>query len=116
MLVKRRPDPGRDGAWGLPEAGYESHETIRQTAERALEIAVGRDGSQIHFIGHAPCAHYKSDRDLCFINKAQLIDGGLRLAETSKYEDFAWLCREEILERVDGNISALFSKLLPSDL
>ena len=107
-----------EGAWGLPAASNLAEESIRQTSERALMEAVGEfHQSQIYFVGHAPCAHHAISGQPCFINKAQLIEGSLELQPGSVYTDYAWLCREELLERiVNEQTREMFSSLLPSNL
>lgn len=66
-------------------------------------------------MGHAPCGHWEDAQGLPhFINKAQLIKGDVSLYEDSQYHDHAWLCREEVLERVqEPGLRNLFEKLLP---
>ena len=107
---------GREGVWDLPTAHYKIGETIRQTAERALGRAITGLAPHVFFIGHAPCAHYTVSGGDCFIHKAQIIDGSIYLAENSDYEDFAWLCREEVLERIEPITHELFAQLLPSSI
>lgn len=66
-------------------------------------------------MGNAPCGHWEDSEGLPhFINKAQLIKGAIYLAEGSQYYDHAWLCREEVLERVqEPSLRNLFDRLLP---
>jgi hypothetical protein len=95
---------------------YDGEGCMRTTAKRALEtFAQGNPEWKVFFVGNAPCGHWEDASGLPhFINKAQLIKGDVALTEDPKYYDHAWLCREEVLEKVqEPGLKFLFEKLLP---
>lgn len=64
-------------------------------------------------LGEPPCGHYVTKGETTFVSKAQLISGAAALTQ-AKYSDYAWLCREEAIERVtDNSLKQLFDQLLP---
>ena len=65
-------------------------------------------------VGEPPCGHWQASGHTTFVNKAQLIKGKVALEAQSSYKDYAWLCREEAIERVsDQSLKQLFDELLP---
>ena len=100
----------------MPTRLHAKGETMRQTAEHALAEAVSGNATwKTFFLGNAPCGHWQAPGATTFIHKAQLIKGEVAalLPATGVY-DYAWLCREEILDTVDDvALRELFEKLLP---
>ena len=88
---------------------------IRDEGERALkENACGDPKWQIFMVGESPCGHFINSKGTTFVSKAQLISGAAALTPQKTYSDFAWLCREEAIERVtDESLKQLFDQLLP---
>lgn len=88
---------------------------IRDEAEKALrQHAQGNPSWQVFMVGECPCGHWQQSGSTTFVNKAQLIKGSVALQPQSSYKDFAWLCREEAIERVtDEKLKQLFDQLLP---
>lgn len=65
-------------------------------------------------VGEPPCGHWESKGATTFVNKAQLIRGKAALSAYTSYTDYAWLCREEAIEKAtDENLKQLFDSLLP---
>jgi len=56
FLVKQKI--GNESHWNFPQIAHKEGETLRQTAERALQHCVG-DGVEVRGMGNAPCAFYK---------------------------------------------------------
>ncbi|XP_016401280.1 39S ribosomal protein L46, mitochondrial-like isoform X2 [Sinocyclocheilus rhinocerous] len=56
LLVKK--DVGSQKLWLLPQIQWQTGETLRQTAERALASLPGAD-KKATFLGNAPCGYYK---------------------------------------------------------
>ena len=111
------PPGGPEGqTWGLPRLPLdEQADNIRDEAEKALRHSAQGDPSwQIFMVGECPCGHWEDAGMTTFVNKAQLIRGKVSLQPQSGYTDFAWLSREEAIERVtDENLRKLFDQLLP---
>ena len=93
----------------------EAASNIRDEAEKALkENTQGDPQWQIFMLGECPCGHWESSGKTTFVNKAQLIKGKVALSPHSSYSDYAWLSREEVLEKVtDDKLKQLFDSLLP---
>ena len=108
---------GSEGdVWELPSIPLdEAANNIRDEAEKALtENTQGDPQWQIFMVGECPCGHWKNSGKTTFVNKAQLIKGKVALSPHSNYSDYAWLSREEALERVtDEKLKQLFDSLLP---
>ena len=89
---------------------------MRHTAERALADAAAPSASsapKIFFLGNSPAAHWeRPDGSKVFVHRAQLIKGSW--ASAPGYADFAWLTKEEVVEKhADaGQIADMLRKLL----
>mmetsp|Transcript_7045 Transcript_7045/g.24999 ORF Transcript_7045/g.24999 Transcript_7045/m.24999 type:complete len:240 (+) Transcript_7045:145-864(+) len=133
--VERRPEArlvlllqekGKD-EWKLPLATHQTGETIRATAERALEEALG-DAAETYFVGNGPFAHVplkrnetehlwkgmdearrdpnqteeqEDDEVRIFLHKAQLIDRGPAVKNTwASRGKVAWVALDELNQYV----------------
>lgn len=91
--------------WIFPHRVHAEGETMRQTAERAIEESCGKD-LQVQFYGNAPCGYFKFkyprnvreqkgvDGDKVFFYKAYLIGGQIK--SNSVLKDFKWVGRNEL--------------------
>lgn len=100
---------GNDFKWVLPQAIHEEGETLRQTAERALNQAASCHCT-VHFMGNAPVGYYKYKypkavrrNGICgakvFFFKAQLLgakERALSLKESDSATDYLWLTHSEL--------------------
>lgn len=133
--VERRPEArlvlllqekGKD-EWKLPFATHQTGETIRATAERALQEALG-DAAETYFVGNGPFAHVplkrnetellwkgmdeattdrsrtggkEEDEVRIFLHKAQLIDRGPAVKNTwADRGKVAWVALDELNQYV----------------
>eukprot|EP01006_Ploeotia_vitrea_P045562 TRINITY_DN66953_c6_g1_i2.p2 TRINITY_DN66953_c6_g1~~TRINITY_DN66953_c6_g1_i2.p2 ORF type:complete len:277 (+),score=161.89 TRINITY_DN66953_c6_g1_i2:220-1050(+) len=92
LLVKRA---GRDGeyAWQFPQQTWLQGETMRETAERALEEVCGEDLS-MHVLGNAPIGHVEyehepREREVAFVYEGDAIDDAAALAEMQEQQSEA---------------------------
>lgn len=132
--VERRPearlvlllqDKGKE-EWKLPFAAHQTGETIRATAERALQEAVGEE-PETYFVGNGPFAHVplkrnesqtlwkgkegstdpnpinpeEEDEVRIFLHKAQLIDRGPAVKDAWESRGkVAWVALDELNQYV----------------
>ncbi len=64
----RSGSAGADGssAWTFPAVEHSSGETIRQTAERALNMTVDRERVKVYVLGNSPACHWETEDALIF--------------------------------------------------
>lgn len=119
FLVVKKPRTAH--AWQFPQGGFEAADgdLLRATAERELHEECGP--LQAHFYGHAPMFHYsylfaddaRSDCDgtkvFCF---PAVYEGGDVVLDTAELEDYAWLTKEELCERVAPSLADNARRLL----
>ncbi|XP_068954652.1 large ribosomal subunit protein mL46 [Petaurus breviceps papuanus] len=102
LLVKEKL--GDQETWILPHAEWQSGETLRDTAERAL-ATLSKNSVEAKFLGNAPCGYYKfkfpqafrTENNIgakVFFFKAFLQSGNL--SQARKKDDHAWVSREEL--------------------
>ncbi|XP_027870452.1 large ribosomal subunit protein mL46 [Xiphophorus couchianus] len=58
LVLLAEQQVGAERLWLLPQAAWQEGETLRQTAERALD-SVTAAGVKVTFLGNAPCGVYK---------------------------------------------------------
>lgn len=102
LVVKRNRG---EFEWQFPQGKLQSTETLRPSAERVLDRAVGK--IRRWFVSNAPMGHYcyaypeevqKKRQQYgakVFFYRAQLIAGNIKL-ETKLYKDFAWISRYQM--------------------
>ena len=117
LLVKQ------DDNWVLPKMLNENGESLRDTADRALQTYFG-DHFKAQVLGNAPFIHftlkyskrYQEETNVrgekVFVFKAHFNEGHLDL---SQYEDFQWLKREELLEKVHTVLKKPLSTIIYED-
>ena len=81
------------GSWRFPQAEWESPATARQTLERALSDAGAAD-LELHWVGHAPCAHLEHNGSRQFWWRAQVLAGDVSPPAGVEY---AWLTSDELV-------------------
>ena len=81
------------GSWRFPQAEWESPATARQTLERALSDAGAAD-LELHWVGHAPCAHLEHNGSRQFWWRAQVLAGDV---SPPAGVDYAWLTSDELV-------------------
>lgn len=105
MLVK----PSTGGGWAFPSAQHEEGETIRQTAERALESALDPPGPKVHFMGNGPAGHLQQQQ--LFFHRVQLIKGGIELR--GRFADYVLAAKDELGQLIeDKDTLELLHKML----
>lgn len=99
LIVKRNRSTH---SWQFPQGKWLPEESMRQTAERVGDRAVGRVNRW--YVGNAPAGHfqYEYPGDVqtkrnnfgakTFYYRAKLVEGNIKL-ETKLYKDFAWIAR-----------------------
>jgi len=104
LLVEQQV--GEQKHWLLPQITWETGETLRQTAHRALASSLPEAASQATFLGNAPCGVYKykvprAMRTETFVGakvfffKAVLSDGA-GLSPSSETPPFMWVKKSEL--------------------
>ncbi|XP_029430158.1 39S ribosomal protein L46, mitochondrial [Rhinatrema bivittatum] len=104
LLVKEKI--GNEEVWLLPQVDWQSGETMRQTAERAL-FALSGDHMQAKILGNAPCGFYKykfpkavrtedSVGAKVFFFKAFLQSGDLSRAK--RKGEHVWVSKDELVD------------------
>ena len=118
LLVKRNRS---DKSWQFPQGKLRDEETLRDTAERVTDRAVGK--VERWFVGNAPVGHYvyaypkemqKARGEYgakVFYYRSQLTAGNIKL-ETRLYTDFAWVARDEVGDYLDEETAYYMSQLL----
>ncbi|XP_075714309.1 large ribosomal subunit protein mL46 [Rhinoderma darwinii] len=102
LLVKEKI--GSEDIWMLPQIGWQTGETMRQTAERAL-FNLSENRIEAYFLGNAPCGFYKykfpktmRNEDLMgakvFFFKALL--KSTSLLTNKKKGDYVWVSKDEL--------------------
>lgn len=111
LVVNQRLGNGH--RWILPQTAHAAGETMRQTAERALDEVCG-SGLEVRFLGNAPagCYKYRYPAEFqkdgivgakVFFFKAQLQGGSLSadsLKKLDRASDFEWLAQTELESRM----------------
>ncbi|KAM4677399.1 large ribosomal subunit protein mL46 [Discoglossus pictus] len=103
LLVKEKL--ANEEIWIFPQLEWQSGETMRQTAERALSTLSDNQEIQAHFLGNAPCGFYKykfpksvRTEDMVgakvFFFKAILKSGDL--GTKRKNGDYVWVTKDEL--------------------
>lgn len=111
--------------WCLPRMSNENGESLKETAERAIQTFFGEQ-FKAQVMGNAPFSHYtfkyskkhQEDQNLrgekVFIYKAYFQEGMLDLNK-EMYQDYQWLKREELLQKVDRTLQKPLSTLIYED-
>lgn len=73
----RQGNTGADGAqeWTFPAVQHRDGETIRQTAERALEATVDTERVKVYVLGNQPACHFETDDALIFYFRYVCVEG-----------------------------------------
>mmetsp|Transcript_3039 Transcript_3039/g.3208 ORF Transcript_3039/g.3208 Transcript_3039/m.3208 type:complete len:266 (-) Transcript_3039:47-844(-) len=118
LIVKRNRE---NYSWQFPQGKIGDSETLRESAERVLDRAVGN--VRRYFLSNSPMGYmcYKYPDSIqrqrnqfgakVFYYRAQLIEGDIRL-ETRLYTDYAWVTREEVEEYLDKDSAEFMTELL----
>ncbi|XP_053573629.1 39S ribosomal protein L46, mitochondrial [Bombina bombina] len=102
LLVKEKI--GNDEIWMFPQIEWQSGETMRQTAERALST-VSDNQIQAHFLGNAPCGFFKYKFPKALRNEDSLgakvfffkaLLKGNELTPKNIKGDYVWVSKEEL--------------------
>lgn len=100
LIVKRNR---KDNSWQFPQGKWVEGETMRDTAERVLYRAVGKN--RFWFPGNCPMGHfcYEYPEELkkqrknfgakLFFHRAVLLPNTRLKIETRLYTDYAWIAR-----------------------
>ncbi|KAK2995834.1 hypothetical protein RJ640_006173 [Escallonia rubra] len=104
-------DPSGEPVWHFPEKAYESEETLRKCAETALESVIG-DLSHTYFVGNAPMGHMQLPVCKRFFFKSQVI--AANSFKVGKCKDFAWVTKDELLERFPEQAAEFLKKMIIS--
>ena len=100
--------------WQFPQAENREGETMRQTAERALQETI-QEGPQTYFIGNSPMGHVGSSNSTAFFHKAQLIKGETALKQGGTAYEYVWVAKDEMADYIaDESQQQLLSKMLGS--
>ncbi|XP_062868908.1 39S ribosomal protein L46, mitochondrial [Trichomycterus rosablanca] len=59
LVLLVRQEVGSEKLWLMPQLPWEAGETLRQTAERALDASLPGADLKATFLGNAPCGFYK---------------------------------------------------------
>ena len=103
FLLVRPKAGGASAEWTFLAAAHRAGESMRQTAERALEEGVSGEGMQPFFVGNAPAGHAPgapAPEDTTFFHRCQLIDGVPALKAGGPYSDHAWVAKDELGEYI----------------
>lgn len=123
-LVVKQKLGGSPSAWQFPFALNQGEESVRETCERALLSAVGRQ-YPAYFIGNAPMGYLPlntPDGARVFFMLAQVVDdpwGPLTLNKTGHVgappTDYAWVTRDEAVATYfkDARMGELLTRMLP---
>ncbi|KAI9017506.1 hypothetical protein BC832DRAFT_618053 [Gaertneriomyces semiglobifer] len=105
LLVK-----GKDG-WRLPEGALEGSEVLHEAAARHLKSTIGTR-SETWVVGRTPFGYHGTPQRKTFFMKAHIISGRV---EPKIGDNFAWLSKDEIQERVDveywKSVCGMFAEL-----
>ncbi|XP_059168625.1 large ribosomal subunit protein mL46-like [Physella acuta] len=93
LLVKQKIE-GKDH-WVLPQAYWKEGETMRQTAERALNSVCGE--VKATFLGNAPCAFDYHNPAKIFFFKAWYREGSVAVNKDLA-SDYLWVSQNELKE------------------
>ncbi|KAK3010191.1 hypothetical protein RJ639_011942 [Escallonia herrerae] len=104
-------DPSGEPVWHFPEKAYESEETLRKCAETALGSVIG-DLSHTYFVGNAPMGHMQLPVCKRFFFKSQVI--AANSFKVGKCKDFAWVTKDELLERFPEQAAEFLKKMIIS--
>ena len=101
-----------DSSWHFPQTEHAAGETMRQTAERALQETI-KEGPQTYFVGNAPMGHVDNNGDKAFYHKVQLIKGQAALKQSAKADDYVWVSKQEMPQYIqDEATQTLLSQML----
>ena len=74
---------------------------MRAAAERVLaEEGEARGKLEVFHLGNGPAGHCSIADRPTFFHRAQLCKGSLSLSSRTQYSDFAWLCKQELLDQL----------------
>lgn len=99
-------------SWQFPQTEHSKGETMRQTAERALQETI-QEGPQTYFVGNAPMGHVDHSSGKAFYHKVQLIKGQTALKQTASAVEYVWVSKQEIPQYIqDEATQNLMSQIL----
>lgn len=108
LLVKEKGA----SSWQFPQTEHSAGETMRQTAERALQETI-QEGPQTYFVGNAPMGHVEHSSGKAFYHKAQLIKGEAALKQSAKAVAYVWVSKQEMPQYIqDEATQTLLSQML----
>ena len=91
-----------DATWHFPKAEHSAGETMRQTAQRALQDTI-QEGPQTYFVGNAPMGHVEHNSSKEFFHKAQLIKGTAALKQDGHAAEYVWITKREMPDYIEDN-------------
>ena len=101
-----------DSSWHFPQTEHSAGESMRQTAERALQETL-QDGPQTYFVGNAPMGHVDNNGDKAFYHKVQLIKGQAALKQSARGDEYVWVSKQEMPQYIqDEATQSLLSQML----
>lgn len=119
LLVKQ------NNSWTIPTLVNENNEeSLRETAEKAIQKYCGKN-FKAQILGNAPFVHYTNKYskkyqehtgargEKVFVFKAYFQDGQVKAEQCT--EDFQWLKREEVFEKVDSLLKSPLATILYDD-
>ncbi|KAK9702609.1 hypothetical protein K7432_011170 [Basidiobolus ranarum] len=104
LIVKKT---GQERAWQFPEGPIDKSELLHEAAEREVVEQCGSN-MDLWFVGRAPIGHFaysapKSDDQVkgtkVFFMKARIF-AGQAAPEATKFQDFAWVTKQELKDYV----------------
>nr|8A22_AH Chain AH, mL46 [Polytomella magna]8APN_AH Chain AH, mL46 [Polytomella magna]8APO_AH Chain AH, mL46 [Polytomella magna] len=113
LLLKIKGASGKD-IWSFPTLKNTETESLRDTCERSLYTAIGKQ-YPIFFVGNSPMGHLSKPGGKMFFLAAQVLEDPweVRLTPESGAEDYAWVTKSELKEFISDNRALeLFSKML----
>lgn len=85
------------GGWKFPSVVVNEQETIGEAAQRGIHELGGPD-MNVWTVSHTPAGFYKNGDKREFYVKSHIVQGQFQPLQV---EDFAWLTKEEIKDKVD---------------
>ena len=93
-----------DGPWRFPQREWAGPpERARDGLQAAIEATCG-DALAVHQMGNAPLGHLGGPAGKLFVWRFLYVSGQVDAADGLEY---AWLTKEELTERVDGELGEL---------
>ena len=97
-----------DGAWQFPSGLWEPPALAQPSLQDLISQRCG-DDLTLHPVGYAPVAHQELEQGAVFYWKLLHVAGSV---EPSEGVDYAWLTKDEIVDRLDPATAELASEML----